>query len=153
MRSWITLPVEGKFMLGICIYPWPVSGGMGLFQIICLQVSRCCSQGMKPNQGLSVGLYCQHMRHSAVAKSHASVQMKGAHGWENMRAPFLPIWLFSSRASCTSKAKELAKVKGLSWYHWIEIICFTEMTFDGCFLGEIDIKHKYLQTSHKYLQT
>lgn len=75
---------EGKFILGICIYPWPVSGGMGLFLTICLRVSRCCSQGMKPNQGLSVGLYCQHMRHSTVAKSHASLQMKGAHGWENM---------------------------------------------------------------------
>ena len=64
---------EGKFIPGICIYPLPVSGGMVLFQTICLQVSRCCSQGMKPYQGLSVGLYCQHMRHSDQIRSDQSL--------------------------------------------------------------------------------
>ena len=127
---------EGKFILGICIYPWPVSGGMGLFQTICLQVSRCCSQGMKPYQGLSVGLYCQHMRHSAVAKSHTSAQMKGACGWENVLS------LLSCQYNYSLQEPLVLRLRWprsrLADIHWI-IYLFYRSDF-WCFLVEIFVK-------------
>lgn len=143
MRSWITLPVEKEnsyqgyvFILGLSQVEWVHSKP---FAFRCLEVLKGWNHSKDSVLVFTASTWDiqQWLNHTHRHRRRCLCLRECAE------PPFLPIWLFSSRASCTKTG--VAKVKG-----WListgQVICFTEVTFDRCSPVEIDIKHKYLQT-------